>query len=34
MLAPLEFENRTLSHHGAGFAASRLRHSQNQMINS
>jgi putative transposase len=34
MLAPLEFENSTLLPDGAGFAASRLRHSQNQMINS
>ncbi len=34
MLAPLEFENSTLSDHGAGFAASRLRYSHNQMINS
>jgi putative transposase len=34
MLAPLEFENSTLREHGAGFAASRLRHAQNQMINN
>jgi transposase InsO family protein len=30
----LEFENRTPSRHGAGFAASRLRYSHDQMINS
>jgi putative transposase len=31
MLAPLEFENRTLSDRRTGFAASRLRSSQNQI---
>jgi putative transposase len=34
MLAPLQFENRTLTPDGASFAASRLRSSQNQIINS
>jgi putative transposase len=34
MLAPLEFENSTLMRDGVSFAASRLRYSQNQMINS
>jgi putative transposase len=34
MLAPLEFENSTLSDHRTSFAASRLRSSQNQIINS
>jgi putative transposase len=34
MLAPLEFENSTLLPDSAGFAASRLRSSQNQLINS
>jgi transposase InsO family protein len=34
MLSPLEFENRTPSPHGAGFAAARLRYSHDQMINS
>jgi putative transposase len=34
MLAPLEFENGTLSDHRPSFAASRLRVSQNQIVNS
>jgi putative transposase len=34
MLAPLEFEKRTLLPDGASFAATRLRSSQNQLINS
>lgn len=34
MLAPLEFENRTLPEHRASFAASRLRSPQNQIINN
>jgi putative transposase len=34
MLAPLEFEKRTLLPDGASFAASRLRSSNNQFINS
>ena len=34
MLAPLEFENSTLSDPGPSFAASRLRVSQTQIINS
>ena len=34
MLAPVEFENRTLSDHRPSFAASRLRVSQPQLINS
>ena len=34
MLAPLEFEHSTLPEHGASFAASRLRSSQNQIINN
>jgi putative transposase len=33
MLAPLEFENSTLCDHRTGFAATRLRSSQNQIIN-
>jgi putative transposase len=34
MLSPLEFENSTLCDHGTSFAASRLRSSQNQIINN
>ena len=34
MLSPLEFENSTLSDHRPSFAASRLRSSQNQIINN
>jgi putative transposase len=34
MLAPLEFENSTLSEHRTGFAASRLRSSHTHLINS
>jgi transposase InsO family protein len=34
MLSPLQFENRTLSKPGPSFAASRLRISQPQLINS
>jgi putative transposase len=34
MLSPLEFEDSTLVKPGASFAASRLRHSHNQIINS
>jgi len=34
MLAPVEFENHTLSEHRTGFAASRLRSSQNHLINN
>jgi hypothetical protein len=31
LVAPLSIENRTLCDHGTSFAASRLRHSQNQI---
>gem|GEM_PF-4541800 len=34
MLAPLEFENRTQTDRRPGFAASRLRVSQPQIINN
>jgi hypothetical protein len=31
LVAPLGIENRTLCDHGASFAASRLRHTHNQI---